>query len=278
MDFLKGMAMGIGAIAPGVSGGTLAVIFGLYEKITDAIANLFHEFWKKVKEFFFIGVGGIVGVLGFSHIISYLFKNYELEVKYLFIGLMMGTFPSLRRQANKQGFKYTYLIPFTITLIMAVLFALLNSNAAEGTEGSRIGFLLFVLYGAVIGFGTIIPGISASFILMYLGSYQAMIEGISHIDLSVLIPAGIGFLITVFGFAKLINLLFQKAYGYTYYAVFGLTIGSILSILPGIGLNWRYLIGYGLLVGGFALSYYLSSLNKTHKHRNMVRTERKFKN
>lgn len=262
MDFLKGMAIGIGAIAPGVSGGTLAVIFGLYEKITDAIANLFHEFWKKVKGFFFLGLGGVIGVLGFSNIISYLFKNYELEVKYLFIGLMAGTFPSLRKQADKQGFRYSYLIPFTITLAIAVLFAILNNAAIEGAEGSHTSFLLFVVYGAIIGFGTIIPGISASFLLMYLGSYEIMIDGISRLNLTVLIPAGIGFLIIVFGFAKLINLLFEKAYGYTYYAVFGLTIGSILSIFPGFGLSWRYWLGYGLLLGGFALSCYLSSLGK----------------
>ncbi len=272
MDFFKGLAMGIGAIAPGVSGGTLAVIFGLYERITDAIANLFQGFWNKVKEFFFIGVGGVVGVLGFSQIISYLFKNFELEVKYLFIGLMIGTFPSLKKQANKKGFRFTYLIPFTITLFTAVLFAILNNNVAESVGGNRVSFLLFVLYGAVIGFGTIIPGISASFILMYLGSYEAMLEGISRLNLSVLIPAGIGFLIAVFGFAKLINMLFEKAYGYTYYAVFGLTIGSILSIFPGFGLGWRYWIGYGLLMGGFALSYFLSSLDKTDQRQKILRT------
>ncbi|NLC43806.1 MAG: DUF368 domain-containing protein [Clostridiales bacterium] len=278
MDFLKGLAMGIGAIAPGVSGGTLAVIFGLYEKITDAIANLFHEFGKKVKEFFFIGVGGVVGVLGFSHIIGYLFKNYELEVKYLFIGLMVGTFPSLRKQANKKGFQSYYLIPFTLTLIMAVLFAVLNNNVAEGSSIGRTSFLLFVLYGAVIGFGTIIPGISASFILMYIGSYGVMIEGISRLNLSVLIPAGIGFLITVVGFAKLINMLFEKAYGYTYYAVFGLTIGSILSIFPGFGISWSHWLGYGLLIGGFALSYFLSSLDKTDHRQKILKAEQKFKN
>jgi putative membrane protein len=77
IDFLKGLVIGMGAVAPGVSGGTLAVILGIYEKITHAIANLFHEFWKKVKGIFPFGFGGAVGVLGFSNIINYLFNHYE---------------------------------------------------------------------------------------------------------------------------------------------------------------------------------------------------------
>ena len=104
IDFLKGLVIGIGAVAPGVSGGTLAVILGIYEKITHAIADLFNEFWKKVKEFFPLALGGAVGVLGFSNIINYLFHHYEVEVKYLFIGLMIGTFPALRRQADRKEF------------------------------------------------------------------------------------------------------------------------------------------------------------------------------
>ena len=261
LDFLKGLAIGIGAVAPGVSGGTLAVIFGIYEKMTEAIATHFRDFWNKVKTFFFLGLGGVVGVIGFSNIIGYLFRYYELEVKYLFIGLMAGTFPALRKQANKQGFQITYLISFAITFTIAILFAILNNTASEGITGDQPHFLLLVLYGAVIGFGTIIPGISASFLLMYLGSYEVMIDGIARLNPWILIPAGIGFLISVLGFAKLINLLFQKAYGSTYYAIFGLTVGSIFAIFPGLGLSWRHMVSYLFLTGGFILSYYLSTLD-----------------
>ena len=262
-DFLKGLVIGMGAIAPGVSGGTLAVILGVYEKITDAIAHLFTDFRKKVVAFLPLALGGILGVLGFSRIINYLFTNYEIEVKYLFIGLMAGTFPSLRKQANKQGFRYRYLISFGLALAMTILFSILENSAVSVISESRPGILLLVLYGAIIGFGTIVPGISSSFILMYLGVYQIMLNGISHLDFAVLIPTGIGFILSILWFAKLISMLFRKAYGYTYYAIFGFTIGSVVSIFPGIGFEWNYLLCVLLLAAGCALSYRLSKYEKS---------------
>ncbi|HHT65632.1 MAG: DUF368 domain-containing protein [Caldicoprobacterales bacterium] len=271
IDFLKGVAIGTGAIAPGVSGGTLAVIFGVYERITAAIASLFHDFWKKVREFFPLALGGIVGVLAFSNIIHYLFHHYELEVKYLFIGLMLGTFPSLRRQADKKGFRLWYLIPFALTLAAAILLSSTEGTFVQDSAQADSNLPLLVLCGAIIGFGTIIPGVSASFILMYMNTYSLILEGIARLNLAVLIPAGAGFVITVLGLAKLINLLFDKAYGYTYYAVFGLTAGSILAIFPGFGTGWRYLLCWLLLAGGCAASYYLSNLVKekpSQKQRN----------
>lgn len=260
IDFLKGLVIGIGAIAPGVSGGTLAVILGVYEKITYAIANVFHEFWKKVKEFFTLALGGAVGVLGFSNIINYLFQHHELEVKYLFIGLMIGTFPSLRRQADKKGFRFWYLIPFIITLAAAIILSPQVDTASSSNIASELNFLLLAVCGAIIGFGTIFPGISASFILMYMGTYGVVMEGIARLNLAVLIPAGIGFAVSILLFAKLINMLFNRAYGYTYYAIFGLTVGSIFAIFPGFGTGWSYILCYLLLVVGCIVSYFLSRL------------------
>ncbi|HHY82656.1 MAG TPA: DUF368 domain-containing protein [Clostridiales bacterium] len=257
-DFLKGLVIGIGAIAPGISGGSLAVILGIYERITGAIANMFDDFWKKVKEFLPMAAGGVIGVVGFSNIVTFLFKNYEIEVKYLFIGLMAGTFPSLRRQADKHGFKIIYLVPFVITLAAAIWFAVSENTEAGSSVVYRADVIMLAVYGAIIGFGTIIPGISASFLLMYLGAYDILMEGISRLNPAILIPAGLGFVVSILAFSKLINLLFKKAYGYTYYAVFGLTLGSVLAIFPGFELGWRYLLCTLLLVAGFALSLYLS--------------------
>ena len=262
-DFLKGLVIGIGAIAPGVSGGALAVIMGVYEKITDALAHIFTNFWKKVVTFLPMVLGAVVGVLVFSRVINHLFGNYEVAVKYLFIGLMVGTFPSLRKQADLHGFRYRYLIPFLLALAVTVLFSVLEGNTTNAVSAVRPGFLHLVLYGAIIGFGTIIPGISASFILMYLGVYQIMLDGISGLEFAVLIPAGIGLILSILGFARLISLLFRKAYGYTYYAIFGFTIGSVVSIFPGFGLEWKYLLYLLLLAAGLTLTYQLSKFEQT---------------
>jgi len=261
-DFFKGLFIGMGAIAPGVSGGTLAVIFGIYEKITEAVANIFINFKEKVVFFFPLALGSGVGIIAFGKIMNYLFENYNTEVRYLFIGLMVGTFPTLFKQSNKYGFRKTYYYPFIIALGLTLLFTELGNSAVDIDPAAIPGTLDLIIYGVIIGFGTIVPGISASIILMYLGAYQPLLEAIANIDLAMLIPTGLGFILSIIIFAKLINLLFKKFYGYTYYAVLGFVVGSIVPIFPGIALDLEYLVSIMLFVVGLSLSCYLSKFEK----------------
>lgn len=261
-DFLKGLFIGMGAIAPGVSGGTLAVIFGVYEKITEGIANIFNNFREKVVFFFPLALGSGIGIIIFSKVMDYLFENYNIEVRYLFIGLMIGTFPALFRQANKNGFKKVYYYPFIIALGLTLLFTQLNNAKIEINSVAEPSTIELIVYGVIISFGTIIPGISASIILMYIGAYQPLLQAIANVDIAMLIPAGVGFALSTILFAKLINLLFKKFYGYTYYAVLGFVIGSIVPIFPGIAYNFEYLLSIILFIAGLSLSYYLSRFEK----------------
>ncbi len=260
INFLKGILIGIGAVAPGVSGGSLAVILGIYEKITDFISNFFGSFRKNFMFFLPIGLGGIVGVLGFSKIIEYLFKNYNLQVKYLFIGLIAGTLPSVFNQANKKGFKKIYILPFILSLIFTMSFSILDNLAQNSFMQASPSFLSLIGYGTILGFGTIIPGISASIILIFLGAYETIISSISNINIAILIPVGIGFVLSIILFAKLINFLFKKAYGYTYYAILGFVIGSLSQIFPGFKFNFEHLISLLILVIGLFLTYFLCGI------------------
>lgn len=265
-DFLKGMIIGIGAVAPGVSGGTFAVMLGVYDKLTDAIADVFHDFKKKVWVLFPLALGIGVGVLGFSKIMKYLFENHDAQVKYLFIGLMIGTLPAVFKEANKRGFKKVYLLPCIITFSITILFMILENSAINIIPENNPGIIAFIIYGVIIGFGTIVPGISSSFILMYIGAYEILLDGIVNFDLMVIIPVGIGFVISIILFAKLISLLFKRIYGYTYYTVLGFVIGSIITIFPGIEFNIEHLIGLVLCLIGFYMSFSLSNYKKGDKN------------
>ena len=262
-DFIKGMVIGIGAVAPGVSGGTFAVMLGIYDKLTDAIADIFHNFKKKVLLLFPLVLGVGAGVLGFSKIMKYLFEYHDAQVKFLFIGLMIGTLPSVVKEANKHGFKKRYLLPCIITFGITILFVILENNVINIIPESNPGIIALIIYGVIIGFGTIVPGISSSFILMYIGAYEILLDGIVNLDLMVLIPVGIGFVLSIILFAKLISLLFKKIYGYTYYTVLGFVLGSIITIFPAIEYSLEYLIGIVLGFIGFYLSFALSNFRKT---------------
>jgi len=259
--FLKGLAMGAGAIAPGVSGGALAVIFGLYDKITYFIANFTKNFKENVIYFMPVGIGGAAGVLIFSRIIEYLFKFHEVEVKYAFIGLIFGTIPSVINEANKKGYKRKYLIAFVIALSMTLIAAYFeNKSVVFMNDGGR-SVINLIIYGVIIGFGTIIPGVSASVILMYMGAYEIVISAISNLQIVYIIYIGIGFVISVLLFAKLICILFEKAYGFTYYTILGLVLGSVVSIFPGAQFTVDYLLNFIILAACWFLSYSLSKIS-----------------
>jgi putative membrane protein len=262
--FLKGMALGAGAIAPGVSGGALAVIFGLYDKITYFIANFTKNFKENIIYFMPVGIGGAAaGVLIFSRIIEYLFKFHEVEVKYAFVGLMFGTLPSVIQEANKKGYKHKYLIALVLSLGITLIAAYFENNSVNFMHDGGTSIIHMIIYGVIIGFGTIIPGISASIILMYMGAYEIVIGAISNIQIAVIFYLGIGFVISVLLFAKLICILFEKAYGITYYAILGLVLGSVVSIFPGVEFTLDYLLNFIILIACWFLSYSLSKIGKS---------------
>ncbi len=263
--FLKGLALGVAAIAPGISGGALAVIFGLYDKITYFIAHFTRNFKENVLYFLPVGIGGVVGVLVFSKIIEYLFHFYEVEVKYAFIGLMFGTIPFVVKEANKKGYKQRYLIPFVITLSITFLAAYFENNEVNIIMKSGTAPLSLIIYGIIIGFGTIIPGVSASIILMFIGAYEIVISAISNIQISMLFFLATGFVLSILLFSKIICMLFDKAYGITYYAILGLVLGSVISIFPGFALTFDYFLNLIILISCFCLSYSLSKMGKGNK-------------
>ena len=256
--FLKGVAMGAGAIAPGVSGGALAVIFGLYDKITNFIAHLNKDFKSNLLFFIPVGIGAGAGILIFSRIIEYLFQYHEIEVRYAFVGLMLGTLPIVIKEANKKGYKRKYLLVFIISFILTLVVTYLENNSVNIIKEAGTGPVHVIIYGIIIGFGTIIPGISASIILMYMGAYEIVIGAISNLEIQVIFYLGIGFVISILLFAKIISMLFDKAYGITYYTILGLVAGSIISIFPGFEISLYYFMNLLLLIFCCILSYTLS--------------------
>lgn len=152
-----GFLIGIGSIAPGVSGGAIAVVFNLYDPITDAVAHFYRDFKNKMKFLVPLCLGAGASILLFSQVIAYFFGHYNVATRCLFVGLMAGTLPSVFHTARRQGFRWWYLLLMlaatagTIWLSFAHLFVYTG-----GEEG--LTFPILLICGAVQGFGTIVPG------------------------------------------------------------------------------------------------------------------------
>lgn len=230
LKFIKGMFIGSGFILPGVSGGALAAIFGLYTPIIRFLSNIRDHFIENVKFFIPVGLGALAGIAGLSWGVSYLLGNYETIILWFFIGAIVGTLPALWRQAGAHGrSKQDWLI-----LIVAFIVGLILLNLGHVLQNGAMApsFTAWMLCGFLIALGVLVPGMSPSNFIVYLGLYKAMADGFKSFDLSVIVPIGLGGLLTILLLAKVINHIFDQYYSGFFHFIVGVVLASTVMIIP----------------------------------------------
>lgn len=259
---LKGMLVGIGAIVPGLSGGALAVVFGLYEPLIRFIANLRDKFFENVIFFLPVGIGGVLGVLAFSAVVDLAFTYYAAEFTWLFIGFISGTFPSLYKTSGEKGRDIRHWL--VLIFMAAGTFFLMYWMETVSSVALSPTFINWVLSGVLFGLGTVVPGMSPSNFLIYLGLYQPMASGIRHLDFGVIIPLALGLIFCIFAFAKLVSWLFNKYFTFMYHFILGIVVGSTIAIIPTGVRGWTIAVCALLYVMGAACSYGLVKLDERY--------------
>jgi len=259
---------GIGFITPGLSGGVLAVVFGLYEPLMRFIANLKEKFIKNLLFFIPVGIGGIIGVVAFSAAVDWAFTHYAAPFIWLFIGFIAGTFPSLFKTAGKQGRKAWHWL--LLAVIAAGMFLMMKWMESIKNVTLAPSFLNWLMSGALIGLGVVVPGMSPSNFLIYLGLYQPMANGIKNLDLGVILPLALGLILCVLVFAKLVSWLFNKAYTVMYHLILGVVVGSTLAIIPAGVSGWTIALCAVLFLLGFAASFALAKVDEKHPHEQII--------
>ena len=261
LNFLKGIVVGIGGIAPGLSGSVLLVIFGLYQKTINAIGTLF----KKFKENFlflaplFLGFG--VGVLLFSKVVNFLLTNYEAQTRFAFLGLVLGTIPLFYKEVKKEGFSKKYYIYIIVAAICGFALFFFNGNLFPTVVNPNI-FQSFMLGVAVAG-SSIIPGVDSAVILSSLGLYELYVSSIATLNFPVLIPAACGLGLGALDISFVMSKLIKKFYTATFSIIFGLFLSIIPNVLNEschLGFNLSSVVSILLVVIGFGVSYYLGDI------------------
>ena len=233
LNIIKGIFIGAGAIVPGVSSGVLCVIFGIYEKLLDAVLNFFKDIKQNIKFLFPIALGVGIGVLLFSNILNYLLYEFPIQTKSIFIGLIIGTIPSLIKEVNeKETFKPQNVIYLLIALAIGIITVVLENRMHITTNLDNISIMYLVMCGVIMSVGIVVPGISSTIILMLLGVYSVYLQSVANLYLPVLIPLGIGLVLGSIIVMKLTKKLLEKYYAQTFYSIIGFTIGSIFVLLP----------------------------------------------
>ena len=226
---LQGALIGLGAVLPGISGGVLSVIFGIYKPIMELLSNPFKNFKTHVPKLIPVIIGGVIGFLGVANILSFFLEKYPDPSVCVFIGLITGMLPSLFREAGEQGrSKGSYI---SMAVCMCVIFTLLIGLQMTSIEVAP-NFFWYLFCGFCLALSIIAPGMSFSTLLMPLGLYTPFIDGIGHFDMGILIPGGIGALVTVICLAKAVNALFDNYYSIAFHGIIGIVIAATVMIIP----------------------------------------------
>lgn len=245
-NILKGIVIGLANVIPGVSGGTMMVSMGIYDKLIHCITHLFSEFKKSVLFLIpiFIGMGIAVVVVPFG--IEFLFAEYPFQTNLLFVGLIIGGLPAVWKSVKGNSVKIGHIIA------CAAFFALVAGLALMGEKEGNAADLSFSFLSVVKLFGVgvvasatmVIPGVSGSMMLLLMGYYHPILESITDFisavfafdmegimrGVGVLAPFGIGVVVGIFAIAKLVEIIFDKFPLYAYWAIIGLILSSPVAI------------------------------------------------
>lgn len=226
---LQGSLVGLGAVLPGVSGGVLCVIFGIYKTIMEFLASPFKRLKSHFPKLAPYGIGFVAGFLGVSKILAFLLEKYPAPSVCVFVGLIAGMLPSLFKEAGRKGKSKASYIAMIISAV--IIFAILT-----GLKYLQVNiepnFAWYIFSGFCLALSLIAPGMSFSTLLMPLGLYQPFVDGIGNLDFFVLLPGGIGALFTIILLTKIINALFKHYYSVSFHAIIGIVIMATIMIIP----------------------------------------------
>ena len=272
---LQGMVVGIANIIPGVSGGTMMVAMGLYDKLIHAITHLKSEFKESLKLLVPIFLGAGIAIVALSRLFEFLLENYPIPTNFAFCGLIAGSLPFIFKKVKGHsasvGGIVCFIIFFAIVILMAVM-GETSGNAADVSFG-LINVVKLLLVGIIAAATMVIPGVSGSMMLMLLGYYDTILKTINNfmdalvafdmqdilVQCGILIPFGIGVILGIFLIAKIIEFIFSKAEIHAYYAIIGLILASPIAIL--LKTDWSGFSILTLIIGliTFAAGWFVSS-------------------
>ncbi len=259
VNLLKGVVVGLGAVAPGLSGSILLVIFGLYQRIVDTVSHIFKGFKKNILFLFPLAIGIGAGMVIFSKLIDIPLTHFPQQTYYMFLGLILGTIPMVLKEVRKEGFHPKYYAFMAVAFVAGAAFFLFNQGLFPKVTDANIFQSLGL--GLVVAAAYLVPGVDSFAILSAFGLYDLWKDSLGNLDFGVLLPAGVGLVVGALAISFLFNRLFAKWYTGTYSIIFGLFLAVILNYIvkdcpvPALDLRTLFSVGFFLLGLAFSLAF-----------------------
>lgn len=257
-NIYRGVFMGISDIVPGVSGGTIAVLLGIYDRLIAAITGLFSKDWKKHLGFLIpLVIGAGAAIFSFSHLMEWLLAYHARATFYLFIGLILGSLPYMFKEAKLQQNieNKKYIVLLVIGMILINLLPLDPTGGSIIAERSMMMYVILFFSGFLASAAMILPGISGSFVLLVIGMYHTIIHALTEVEITVILIVSAGIAIGILTMSNIINYFLNKFRYETFTFIIGLVVGSVILIGRKAGYaatGGEFVLGLAaLFVGGF---------------------------
>ena len=258
---VKGFIVGSSMMIPGVSGGSMAMILGEYDRLISSIPSLFSRktFLGSLKYLSVFVLAALAGIVIVARPLEILINRYALIIMYLFLGAVCGTIPMMVRKAHSEGFDLKSLVCVILGIILVFSIELIPEGVFNPSLDSGFFDILIQVFGGIlVSVGLVLPGISTSYLLLVLGLYEPIIEALSNNQFTLLIPIVLGLLVGILALTKILEIAMSRYPKITYMMILGFLLGSIKEIYPGLPSGIGILIAIILFVIGFFVVYKLS--------------------
>lgn len=267
-DLLVGTLVGIVSMLPGASGATIAVIFGIYERLISDIANIREKLFRDLRFIIPVGIGIVLGLFICAFGLEALLDRWEVPMMFFFAALILAQIPDVMALGDDGRPMTSYNWAALIAGVVIMFVFLWIGLSGNGLDREIDGFLVWVFVGIVLAVSKLAPGVSGSTILLAVGLYTPFMHAMTEFDMGVLIPCGIGLLVGALAFAKVIDHFLAHNRKSTYMVILGLTVGSVItvSIEAGLELDGLTVIAQSIVfaIVGLLLGIWLSRISRKY--------------
>lgn len=234
LNIFYGVVIGATMLVPGASGGTMAIILGIYDELIKSVSNIFKKFKESFLFILQISVGAIIGILLLSKLMLNLIENNQMIMMYIFMGAVLGSIPALWKKSGISKFNPGYILWVFVGAVIMFLLGLIPKNNFNASPNSIESYLMLILCGVIIAVALVLPGISTSHMLLILGMYEAVWGAVNKLDFLYLLPILVGVILGVLATTKILDKAMTKLPKQTYLIIIGFVLASLVDMFPGL--------------------------------------------
>lgn len=265
---ISGLIVGGTMLVPGVSGGSMAMILGVYDKLVSSVSSFFKH---KKASILFLGLfalGASIGMVLFANPLGKLLELFPKPMSYFFIGAVAGGIPLIYKESQVTKFKTKHVLYILLGIAIVVLLDFLPEGLFGDTHTGFMRYFMLFTAGFIAAIALILPGISVSYMFLVLGMYDNIMRAISKLDILYLLPLALGLGVGIILTTRILENMMKKFPHATYMIILGFLLGSLSETFPGVPVGFEWLICIVTLAAGFAVIFALSYFSEKKQIRN----------